>query len=127
MGHITIEQTLHLFISSAFAKELGKLWQPGYREAPASTTGIGQGSKIYLRFLDLFAAFSTTSDNRKALQMADAFSYNVCGFKATWRDLMELFGILDHTAMTTASHRYIRHCSELWSDAKKIDSCPRHV
>ena len=34
---------------------------------------------------------------------------------------MELFGILDHTVMTTSSHRYIRHRSELWSDAKKID------
>jgi len=34
---------------------------------------------------------------------------------------MELFEILDHTAMTTASHRYIRHRSEQWSDAKKID------
>jgi hypothetical protein len=72
-------------------------------------------------FLNLFAAFSTTSDKRKVLQMADAFSYNVHGFKATWRDLMELFEILDHTAMTTASHCYIRHRSELWSDTKKID------
>ena len=53
--------------------------------------------------------------------MADAFLYNVRGFKATWRDLMELFEILDHTAMTTASHLYIRHRSEQWSDAKKID------
>jgi len=34
---------------------------------------------------------------------------------------MELFEILDHTAMTTASHLYIRHRSEKWSDAKKID------
>jgi len=53
--------------------------------------------------------------------MADAFSYNVRGFKATSRDLMELFEILDHTAMTTTSHLYIRHRSEQWSDAKKID------
>jgi len=53
--------------------------------------------------------------------MADAFSYNVRGFKATWRDLMELFEILDHIAMTTGSHLYIRHRSEQWSDAKKID------
>jgi hypothetical protein len=53
----------------------------------------------------------TTSDKRKVLQMADAFSYNVRGFKATWRDLMELFEILDHTAMTTTSHLYIHHHS----------------
>jgi len=46
MGHITIEQKFHLFISSAFAKELRKLWQASYRAAPASTTDIGQGSKI---------------------------------------------------------------------------------
>jgi len=80
-----------------------------------------QGSKIYMAFLNLFAAYSTMSDKRKDLQMADAFSYNVRGFKATWRDLMELFEILDHTAMTTASHLYIHHRSEQWSDAKKID------
>jgi hypothetical protein len=29
---------------------------------PASTTGIKKGSKIYMAFLNLFAAFSTTSD-----------------------------------------------------------------
>jgi len=53
--------------------------------------------------------------------MAGAFLYNVRGFKATWCDLMKLFEILDHTAMTTASHLYIRHRPEQWSDAKKID------
>jgi len=31
------------------------------------------------------------------------------------------FGLLDHTIMTTSSHRYIRHRLELWADAKKID------
>ena len=74
-----------------------------------------------MAFLNLFAAYSTTSDKRKVLQMADAFSYNVRGFKATWRDLMELFKILHHTAMTTASHLYIHHRSEQWSDTKKIN------
>jgi len=88
MGHITMEQKFHLFISSAFAKEPRKLWQALYRAAPASTTGIGQGSKIYVAFLNLFEVYSTTSDKRKALQMADAFSYNVRTFKATWHDLM---------------------------------------
>ena len=34
---------------------------------------------------------------------------------------MELFEILDHTAMTTGSHHYIHHRLEQWSDAKKID------
>jgi len=63
MGHITF----HLFFSSAFAKELRKLWQASYIAAPASTTGIGQGSKIYVAFLNLFAACSTTSDKRKVL------------------------------------------------------------
>jgi hypothetical protein len=53
--------------------------------------------------------------------MADDFSYNVRGFKATWRDLVEFSGLLDHTVMTTSSHHHIRHRSELWSDAKKID------
>ena len=121
MGHITMEQKFHLFISSVFAKELRKLCQTLYRAALASTTGIGQGSKIHVTFLNLFAAYSTTPDKRKFLQMADAFSYNVRGFKATWCDLMELFEILDHAAMATASHLYIRHRSEQWPDAKKID------
>ena len=62
MGHLSMEQKFHLFISSAFSKELRKLWQAAYREAQASTTCIGQGSKIYMAFLNLFAAFSTTSD-----------------------------------------------------------------
>ena len=43
--------------------------------------------------------------------MADALSYNVRGFKLTWRD----------TVMTTSSHRYSSHHLELWSDARKID------
>jgi len=72
-------------------KELQKLWQAAYQAAPASTTGIGQGSKIYVDFLNLFAAFSTTSDKRKVLQMDYKFSYNVRGFKATWRNLVEFF------------------------------------
>jgi len=72
MGHITMEQKFHLFIASAFAKELRKLWQASYRAAPASTTGIGQGSKIYVAFLNFVAAYSTTSDKCKALQMADS-------------------------------------------------------
>jgi len=127
MDHIAMKQKFHLFISSTFAKELRKLWQASYRAAPASTTGIGQGSKIYVAFLILFAAYSTMSDKRKVLQMADAFSYNLPGFKATWRDLMELFEILDHTAMTTALHLSIRHRSEQWSDAKKIDFAIRYV
>jgi len=37
-------------------------------------------------FLNFFAAYSTTSDKRKVLQMVDAFSYNVRGFKTTWCD-----------------------------------------
>jgi len=85
MGHITMEQKCHLFIASAFAKKLRKLWQASYRAAPASTTGIGQGSKIYVAFLNFFAAYSTTSDKRN-FQMADAFSCNVWGFKAMWCD-----------------------------------------
>jgi len=116
MGHITMEQKFHLFISSTFAKELRKRWQASYRVATASTTGIGQGSKIYVAFLSLFAAYSTTSDKRKVLQMADACSYSVWGYKTTWRDLMEFFEILDHT-----SHLYIPHRLEQWSGAKKID------
>jgi len=84
MGHITtMEQKFNLFISNVFSKEHQKLWQAAYREAPASTTGIGQGSKVYVVFLNLFAAFTTTSDKRKVLQMADAFSYNGRGFKTT--------------------------------------------
>jgi len=80
MGHITMEQKFHLFITSAFAKELQKLCQALHRAAPDSTTCIGQGSKIYVAFLNFFAAYITTSDKRKFLQMADAFSCNVRGF-----------------------------------------------
>jgi len=65
MGHITMEQKFHLFIASAFDKELRKLWQASYRAASASTTSIGQGSKIYVVILNFFAAYSTTSDKRK--------------------------------------------------------------
>jgi hypothetical protein len=121
MGHLSMEQKFHLFISSAFSKAIQKLWQASYRAAPASTTGIGLGSKIYVAFLNLFAAYSTNSDKRKVLQMEDEFSYNVRGFKVTWRDLVEFFSLLDHTIMTTFAHRYSRHHLELWSDAKKID------
>jgi len=67
IGHITMEQKFHLFITSASAKELRKLWKASYRAAPASTTGIGQGSKIYVVFLNFFAAYSTTSDKLKFL------------------------------------------------------------
>jgi hypothetical protein len=72
-------------------------------------------------FLNVFAAFSTTSDKQQVLQMAADFSYNVRGFKLTRRDHVKLFGLLDHTVMTTVNHCYIRHCLELWPDAKKID------
>ena len=75
-----MEQKFHLFITSAFAKELQKLWQTLYRAVPASTTCIGQGSKIYVAFLNFFAVYSTTSDQRNFLQMADAFSCNMRGF-----------------------------------------------
>jgi len=53
--------------------------------------------------------------------MADDFSYNVRSFMPTWRDLVELLGLLDHTLMTTSSHHYSCHRLELWSDAKIID------
>jgi len=59
---------------------------------------------MYVAFLNLFAAFSTTSDKRQVLQMADDFSYNLRSFKPMWRDLVELFGLLDKTIMTTSSH-----------------------
>jgi len=48
-----MEQKFHLFIFSAFSKEFRKLRQTVYREAPASTTNIEQGSKIYVAFLGL--------------------------------------------------------------------------
>jgi len=121
MGHLSMEQKFHLFISIAFSKALQKLWQALYRAAPASTTGIRLGSKIYVAFLNLFAAYSITSDKRKVLQMADEFSYNVRSFKVTFCDLVEFFSFLDHTVMPTSAHRYSRHHLELWSDAKKID------
>jgi len=47
MGHLSMEQKFHMFISSAFSKEFRKPWQAAYREPPASTTGIEQNSKIY--------------------------------------------------------------------------------
>ena len=65
MGHITMKQKFHLFIAGAFAKELRKLCQASYRAATASTSGTGQGSKIYVAFLHFFTAYSTTSDKRK--------------------------------------------------------------
>ena len=117
MGHLSMEKKFHLFISCAFAKEFQKLWQAAYRDAPASTTGIEKGNKIYMAFLNLFAAFSTTSDKRQVLQMAEALSYNVRGFKPTWQDLVEMFALLE----TTSGHCYSRHGLELRSDARKID------
>jgi len=81
MGHITMEQKFHLFIASAFAKELQKLWQASYRAAPVSTTCIGQGTKIYVVFLNFFTAYSTTSDKRKFLQMADALFVQRAGIE----------------------------------------------
>jgi len=121
MGHLRTEGKFHLFILSTFSKDTRTQWQTAYRDAPASTTSIEMGSKIYLAFLNLFAAFSKTSDKRQVLQMEDAFSYNMRGFKPTWRDLVELFSLLDHTVMTTACHLYSRHRLEQWSDDKKID------
>ena len=64
---------------------------------------------MYGPFLNLFAAFSTTSDKGQVLQMTDTFSYNLRGFKPTWRDLVDLFALLDYTVMTTSSHRDSRH------------------
>jgi len=40
MRHLSMEQKFHLFISSAFSKELRKLWQTAYSAALASTNGI---------------------------------------------------------------------------------------
>jgi len=34
---------------------------------------------------------------------------------------VELFALLNHTVMTTSSHRYSRHRLELWSEARKVD------
>jgi len=121
MLHIRTEGNFYLFILSAFPKDTQKLWQTSYQDALGSISGVEMGSKIDVAFLILFAAFSTTSDKRQLLLMVDVFSYNVWGFKPTWRNLMELFGLLDHTVMTTAPHLYSRHCLEQWSDAKKID------
>ena len=53
-----------------------------YQEAPASTTSIGQGSKIYVAFLNLFAAFSTTSDKQQVLQMVADFSHNTLSWRS---------------------------------------------
>jgi len=117
--HCSCLTSLHLVSDESL--EFQKLWQAAYRGALAITTGIAQGNKIYVVFLNLFAAFSTTSHKRQILQMADNFSYKVRGFKPTWRDLVELFELLDHTVMTTSSHCYSRHRLELWSDAKKTD------
>jgi len=112
MDHITMEQKFHLFINRAFAKEIRKLWQAWYRPAPASTTGIGQGSKIYVASLNFFAAYSTASDKRKVLQMVDAFSYNVWGFQATWRD-----HCMGHITMEAA-----RRCEIVADDTQALDA-----
>jgi len=80
MGHSCAEGKFHLFTLSTFQKDTRKQWQTAYRDAPASTTGVEMGSKIYVAFLNLCAAFSTTS-NKRLLQMAGAFSHNVRGFK----------------------------------------------
>jgi len=79
MGHITMEQKFHLFIASAFAKELRKLWQALYRAALASLTGIGQGSKIY--------GCSSTSSPLTALRLTSArfFRWRT-SFHTTCRD-----------------------------------------
>ena len=103
MGHLIMEQKFHLFISSAFSKKLLKQWQTAYQEAPASTTGIRQGIKIYVTFLNLFAAF-ITSNERKVMKMVEEFLYNVRDFNVTWRGLVELFSLLDHTVMTKSTH-----------------------
>jgi len=64
MWNLSMEQKYHLFISSAFSKELRKLWQEAYQAAPASTTGIGQGSKACVAFLNLFAALAPVRQPR---------------------------------------------------------------
>jgi len=51
----------------------------------------------------------------------DTFSYNVKSFKRMWRDLIELFGLLDHAVMTTSSHIYSHHHLEQRYDIRKID------
>jgi len=51
MAHKQSEAKFHLFILSAFQKETRDFWQTAYRNAPASTTGIDIGSKIYAAFL----------------------------------------------------------------------------
>jgi len=116
MGHIRMEGKFHLFILSAFQKDTRKLWQTAYRDAQASTSGAEMGSKIFMAFLNLFTAFSITSDKRQVLQMSNAFSYKVRGFKPTgvisWSFLV---------CLTTARYLYSLHCLEQWSDAKKID------
>jgi len=112
MDYITMAQKFHLFIASVFAKELRKLWQALYREALTSTTSIGQGSKIYVSFPNFFAAYSTTSDKRKVLQMADAFSCNVRGFKATWCDHR-----MGHITMEAA-----RRCGIVADDTQALDA-----
>jgi len=96
--HKQSEGKFHLFILSAFQKDTREFWQRTYWAALASTTGIEMGSKIYMAFLRLFEAFSTTSDN-----------------------LVELFGLFDHAVMTTARHVYSCLRLEKLSDVKEID------
>jgi len=90
--------------SVPFQKNSGNYGRPcTERHQPALPTSSRAARSTWpsLAFLNLFAAFSTTSDKRQVLQMADDFPYNVPGFEPTCRDLVELFGLLDHTVMTT--------------------------
>ena len=65
-----------------------------------------------MAFLNFFAAYSATSNKRKFLQMADAFSCNGLGFKAMWSD----HG-MGHIIMEAA-----RNCEIVADDTPALDA-----
>ena len=121
MCHPDMQGRCYLFFLSAFPATVAQYYAQAYSEAPASTSGVGRESKVYMSILNIFEQYAHAGEKRDILNLVGAMTYHQAGFKTTKLQVLDVYNMLDHVAVTSSHQAFPIHRLEAWSDQRKID------
>jgi len=117
---VPMQGRAQLAILSAFPARTRKWWVKAFEQAPASTTGHGEGSKIFCALRNLLVAFTTNAEKSMVLQAMEEFQWHT-NFEMCWIAITRIFDWYDHAVATTAGNKYMRLRLPTMSMGQKLD------
>jgi len=114
------EDRVQLLVQTAFSADRRHIWNRAWNKAPTTTTGYGEGSRLFCALRNLLVSFTTIVERQRILDAKSAFRYSPQGFEATRMEIEQMFEKFDHAVACTADFK-VCFCLSAMTDAQKID------